>query len=216
MSATVESDEYGYGLAYRLAWEQLSGISDLAPLCARGGAEYLAAENSILVTYLNRPYRITIPGREIVFQDSPEGVPLRDKILLLHYLNQASGNQPSGTVIAYKELPEGVSYFRTFAKRAINPLVNNFGDQPEHLLETAVAVLGGRRADYGDLAVTVDAFPKVPITLVLWRGDAEFPPEGNILFDRTITGYLTTEDINVLCETIAWKLVKTYRAKRQA
>ncbi|MQY81034.1 MAG: DUF3786 domain-containing protein, partial [Dehalococcoidia bacterium] len=26
--------------------------------------------------------------------------------------------------------------------------------------------------------------------LVLWKGDAEFPPEGTIMFDRTITDYL--------------------------
>ena len=56
------------------------------------------------------------------------------------------------------------------------------------------------------------AFPRVPITLVLWRGDDEFPPDGNILFDRSISDYLTTEDVNVLCETIAWTLVKSARA----
>ena len=73
----------------------------------------------------------------------------------------------------------------------------------------AAEKLGGRRVDYGDIAVTIDAFPRVPVTMVLWRGDAEFPPEGNILFDSTITDYLSAEDINVLCETIAWRLVRS-------
>lgn len=210
MSPTVESDEYGYGLAYRLAWERLDEAADPEALCARCGAAYAAAERTITLTYLARPYRVSLAGRGITLQDDAEGVPLRDKILLLHYLTQAGGAPLTGEVIAYKELPEGVSYFRTFAKRAIKPLVDRFGPEPE-LLRAAAGIVGGLPAEYGDVAVTVPAFPHVPVTLVLWRGDEEFPPEGNILFDRSITDYLTTEDINVLCETIAWKIVKSFK-----
>ncbi|GAI93061.1 unnamed protein product, partial [marine sediment metagenome] len=66
----------------------------------------------------------------------------------------------------------------------------------------------GHRVDYGDVAVTINAFSYVPITLVLWQGNGEFAPEGSILFDSTISDYLSTYDITVLCETISWKLVK--------
>lgn len=209
MSSTVENDEYGYGLAYRLAREKLAA-SDPEAQCARSGAEYLTAENTIIVKYLNKSYRVSLPNSEISIQDNPEAVPLRDKILVLHYLTQAKGTPLSNQVITFKELPEGSHYFPTFYKRAIKPLVDNFGQEPERLSEVA-AVIGARPADFGDVAVTVDAFPRVPVTLVLWRGDDEFPPEGNILFNSSISDYLTTEDINVLCETIAWKLVKSAR-----
>ncbi|HUT97259.1 MAG TPA: DUF3786 domain-containing protein, partial [Dehalococcoidales bacterium] len=60
----------------------------------------------------------------------------------------------------------------------------------------------------GDVAVTINAFKRVPITFVLWRGDEEFPPDGSILFDATVSDYLSIEDTNVLCERIAWKLVR--------
>jgi len=43
---------------------------------------------------------------------------------------------------------------------------------------------------------------------VLWRGDEELAPNGNILFDANISDYLSTEDVTVLSETIIWKLVK--------
>ena len=58
------------------------------------------------------------------------------------------------------------------------------------------------------MAITIDAFSRLPITIVLWRGDDEFPPEGNIMFDSTISDYLDTEDIAVLCETMTWRLIK--------
>ena len=72
----------------------------------------------------------------------------------------------------------------------------------------AAAGLGGFKAEYGDLSVTIRAFNRVPITLVIWKGDDEFPANANILFDNTIMDYLSAEAIIVLCQTITWKLVK--------
>jgi hypothetical protein len=132
---------------------------------------------------------------------------MRDKILILHYLTQAKGTPVTNKITAFRELPEGANYFPTFSKRAIKPLLDHFGREPERLIGAAEK-LGGHKVDYGDVAVTINAFSYVPITLVLWRGNGEFVPEGSILFDNTISDYLSTEDINVLCETISWRLVK--------
>jgi len=201
--------EYGYGLAYKLAHEQLAKIEDIDQLCLRTGArsQTIDAQKAIILEYLNESYQILFPEIKISAVGSEQEVPLRDRILILHYLTQAKGTPLTRKLIAYKELPEGVNYFPTYYLRAIKPLVNHFGNQPEHLLDVA-RKLGGTEAEYGDIAVTIPAFSRVPITLILWRGDEELPPEGNILFDSTISDYLSTEDINVLCEIIAWKLVK--------
>ena len=134
-------------------------------------------------------------------------MPIRDKILILHYFLRAAGTPLSGNFITYKELQEGINYYPTFFKRAIEPIVSNFKDEPQRLTQMAAAI-GGVKSGYGDTAVTINTFPLVPLTIVLWRGDKEFPPDGNILFDSTITDYLPTEDITILCEVIAWKLVR--------
>jgi len=207
------SYEYGYELAYKLACEQLAKLNDIEQQCLKSGAQCLLIDSQkvIIVEYLNQSYRITLPDIEISLTNSEEEVPLKDKILILHYLTQAKGTPSSDKSIAYKELPEGANYFPTFSKRAIKPLVDYFGKEP-HLLVDAAAKLGGHKADYGDAAVTINAFSRVPIIFVLWQGDEELPPEGNIMFDSTISDYLSTEDINVLCEAIAWRLVKLLRA----
>jgi len=201
--------QYGYGLAYKLACEQLTKIGDIDQLCLRSGARYqvIDSQEIILLEYLNRSYQITLPDIDISLIDSQQEVPIRDKILMLHYLTSAKGVPLSNKLIAYKELPEGASYSPTFAKRAIKPLLDYFGKEPRLLLDVAQK-LGGNKAEYGDVAVTINAFSYVPITLVLWQGDEEFAPEGSILFNSTISDYLSNEDINVLCETIAWRLVK--------
>lgn len=208
---TLPKPGYGYELALRLAQEQLAAIGDIEQQCRRSGSRYL--KGAVQVEFLNRPYRITLPGVEVAPQDGGGDMPIRDKLLILHYFITARGTPLSGRMINYKELPEGTVYFPTFHKRAVKPLADSFGSQPQRLAEIA-AWLGAGKADYGDAAVTVSAFPRVPITLVLWRADAEFPAEGNVLFDSTITDYLPVEDINVLCETIAWKLVKRLKDRR--
>jgi len=199
--------EYAHELAYQLACEQLAGIADIEEQCRKSGARYLSKKKAIIIDHLNRSYQIGFPGGEVSLVNSEEAVPIRDKILLLHYFTRAKGTPLSGKTITYKELHDGINYYPTFFKRAMDPVINHFREEPQKLLDAA-KILGGYKADYGDTALTLNAFPHVPITIVLWLGDKEFAPEVNIMFDSTIPDYLPTEDITILCEIIAWKLVR--------
>jgi len=199
----------GHELAYKLATERLARIGDIEQQCRKSSAQYQVIDSRKVVTiqYLNHSYLITLPEIEISFADSGDKVPIRDKVLILHYLTSAKGTPATNRLITFKELPEGVNYSPAFYKRTIKPLLDCFG-QETHLLVAAAEKLGGHKADYGDVAVTISAFCRVPITIVLWRGDDEFAPDGSIMFDANILDYLSTEDITVLCETITWRLIK--------
>ena len=78
--------------------------------------------------------------------------------------------------------------------------------KPEQILEPAQK-LGGRKEDMGDFAVTIPAFPRVPITLVFWKQDEEFEARLTILFDRTVLRYLPTEDIVLSAQMMAYRLI---------
>lgn len=199
--------EYAHELAYKLGCEQLAGITDIEEQCRKSGAKYIRAEKSVVIDYLNETYRISVADGKVALTGAEGEVPMRDKLLILHYFTRAKGTPLTGNLITYKDLHEGLNYYPTFYKRGIDPIVNNFTDNPQKLLEVA-GWLGGHKADYGDAAVTIAAFPRVPLTFVLWQGDVEFAPDGNIMFDSTIPDYLPTEDITVLCEIIAWRLVR--------
>jgi len=201
--------DQAYQLAYRMASEQLARVGDIEAQCRRSGTQLQVtnARRAIRVRYLNQWYIITLPDVEISRLESSEKIPLRDKLLILHYFITARGTPLAQRLITFRELPEGSVYYPTFVQRVTKPILNYFGLNPERLLD-AGQKLGGCKADYGDAAVTLDAFPRVPVTIVLWRGDDGLPPEGTMLFDATIGDYLPTEDIAVLAETIAWKLVR--------
>jgi hypothetical protein len=200
--------ERGYDLAYQesycLVSQKLRQISDIKALSVRSGAR---PENGNILTleYLGQTVAVRFPDIEITA--AGPALTVRDRLIILHYLDTAIGAPLTGKPITFKELPEGGVYYPTFSQRAIKPLLTNFERGPQRLL-AAARFYGGVPAEMGDVAVVINALPRVPLTLVLWQGDEELPAEGSILFDRSVTGYLPTEDITVLCEIIAWRLVK--------
>lgn len=195
--------EYSLNQAFAIASQRLAS-ADTAEVCRKSGT--IKNGNSISLNYFNTKYRITLPNAEITTETGEE-LSLREKILILHYLATAKGTPLSNKQIAFRELPEGATYFRSFSQRTLKPLANFFGKEPARLIEVAQKI-GGRKAEFGDASVTINAFPKVPITLVIWKGDNEFPPDANITFDNTITDYLSVEDITVICEIITWKMIR--------
>jgi len=200
-------------LAYKIACEQLAKLADAQQQCRKSGAQCQVAGSKKVITlsYLAQSYLITLPDMEIAQADTTDTVPIRDKVLILHYFISAKGTPPANKSITFRELPEGVVYFPTFSQRTVKPLLDHFGQEPQRLIGAAER-LGGHEADYGDTAVTINAFSRVPITIILWQGDDEFAPQGNVVFDATISDYLPTEDITVLCETITWRLVRLLKS----
>jgi len=202
---------YNLDAAYALACQQLAEV-DIEQQCQRSGAHYQVkdSQQSVTVRYLNQSYAITLPDIEVSLLDSDEEVPPRDKILILHYVTLAKGTPATNELITFRELPGGNIYYPTFTKRTMKPLSDHFGREPP-LLVKAGEKLGGHKADYGDVAVVINAFSRVPLTLVLWQGDDEFPAQLNLLFDSTISDYLDTEDVTVLCEILTWRLISYLR-----
>ena len=161
-------DGYDLNPAYKLAREQLAEIEDTEQLCLKSGAKYLitGSQQEITIEYLNQLYHITTPNVEVLLANSKDEASMRDRVLILHYLLSAKGTSITNKLIAFKELSGGGNYFRTFSKRAIEPLVEHFDEQP-HVLIDAAGTLGGHTVAYGDVAVTVNSFNRVPLTIVL-------------------------------------------------
>jgi hypothetical protein len=202
---TPNNDRTVYNLsdALRIAMERFLG-SDITQQCQRSGA--LCSPEIVTLNYLNEIYRIDILSAEVAFVGSNAPVPLRDKILILHYFTQAQGTSPTGKQIPYRDLPGGLVYYPTFIKRTIEPLAEFFGKNPA-LLVGVGKMLGARKGEIGDASLVIDAFAKVPVNIILWQGDDELKPEVNLLFDANILDYLTSEDITIMCETVTWQLI---------
>jgi len=112
-------------------------------------------------------------------------------------------------LISFRQLPGGHAYHRAFLGRVVLSIQRMFGSKPRMLVEAA-KLLGGHEVDYGDCSVRVKALPLVPITVILWAESPEFPSSANMLFDASISHYLTTEQAAMLGELTSARLRHAY------
>ena len=197
-------------LARQLAIQALLKTA-LAERAARGGGRYEGDRGGVErigLRYLGRDFWLSFPRGTIEPSNGGSSVSPREEILILHYLERASGNPLTEKWVSFGEIPGGQFYHPVFLQRCKAPLVKYFGEAPDQLLPAAAAEVQGEPWSMGDVGVKVRAFPLVSLGLVLWKGDPEFPPEGNVLFDASITGFLSIEDVVILAETVVWKLIK--------
>jgi len=131
-------------------------------------------------------------------------------VLILHYMMAETDVRPSDRWVAYREIPGASFYFGPFTKRAIDPLKKVFGNNLSGF-SAASAKLAGKPLSDGDAGFEFQIFPKVPIRLILWEGDEEFAPEGNILFDESIGRILPVEDVAWLAGMVVYRLAALSR-----
>ncbi|MFO7740358.1 MAG: DUF3786 domain-containing protein [Desulfatiglandaceae bacterium] len=200
-----------YKNAVEIAKTELT-IKNPKRIASLSGAEFEGNSEEggqLKLEFLNRIILISWPDLVFSIAETGDEVPLQQQVLLLHYLVGAAGSRELGDWIAYQEIPDGKFYLDAFVRRAKNPMLQGFGDRPELLAELAAELYGADPLDQGDVSVVVHALPMVPVALVLWKGDEEFPPDGTILFDRSISHILSAEDIAWLAGMIIYPLLGT-------
>lgn len=200
-----------YKAARALAIEELSQRNPKW-VASRSRSEYFYENGleGLVVSYFGQPRRVVWPEVTVTAPEDGGELPLTEQILILHYLQTTSGQEPEGVSVDFKQVPQGSFYWSAFVSRAKKPLLMTFGSNPEFYLQVATS-LGGIPQPLGDAAAQFLAFPLVPVTHVLWAGDEEFDPDATILFDVTIPGHLPTEDIAALAGASVYRLMAAAR-----
>ena len=196
--------------ARKIAIEKLSAQS--FEIILKGTGLDSEDESSFRVPFLNRIYLVRYPEFEFINQaDADQEIPIQEQIIILHYMLAANISPVRGQCVSYREIPGASFYFSAFVKRAIDPLKNVFGQNPQALTKAANS-LNGNPIDPGDVGFEFSLLPKVPLQLVLYVGDEEFPAEANILFDRSVGEILSPEDIAWLAGMLAYRLIAISKA----
>jgi hypothetical protein len=180
----------GYGRALGKAW------GELAKAGAKGKYE---------IRFLSDKYEVDADSKEVSSLSC--NVPAKDRtaIIALHYLARKLTLKdlppPSGEWIDFTQIKDAAPYFPTFNKRTIGHLIRKFGEHPEAFVEIA-SRFRSRRLSLLDASVAIEAMDGVEIAIALSKGDDEFGPDANILYDRSITDMFCVEDIVVLTEMV--------------
>ncbi len=197
-----------YKKAFQIAKAELETANPKRIADQSGGTIIVDKQGNVTlrIRFLNRDLDIEWPSIKFSVAGSDEEVPIQQQVLVLHYLLGCQGTKVEGQWVAYQEIPDGRFYLDAFVQRAKNPLLKAFGDNPELMSELAGSLYDAKPFDHGDVSVVVSALPKAPVALIIWKGDEEFPPEANILFDRSIQDILSAEDIAWLAGMVIYPL----------
>jgi len=134
------------------------------------------------------------------------------KVLVLRHIVTAAENEGAavrvmGTWIDVRSLHHGAVLGAHFSRSIRDILDRFFGFGYEERI-SRVLRWSGKPLDLGDEGYLFHFFPRVPIALMLWRGDDEFPPYSKILFDVSASNYMPTHGLAALAEFLVHRLAE--------
>ena len=127
-------------------------------------------------------------------------------LFMVYYLVKGKDLVVSNEWISEKDIPGGATFFRGPHEIPTHLISNRYGNDGEGFAERCKRV-GGTPLDMGDAGFRFLMVPRIPVAVLYWKGDDEFPSQARILYDRTITEHLTADIIFALdveiCRRIA-------------
>lgn len=154
--------------------------------------------------FLNDEYEIDYAEKNIISMSCNTQAKDYYKLLILHYI--ADENKVlrinRNEWMSFKELNGGEAYFSAFKKRAIDPILRKYGDNPSKIFERA-RPFNAEKIGTGTAGISINVFPKIKVAVILWAKDDEFSADCNMLFSSEIKDIFPTEDVAVLGGIIA-------------
>jgi len=178
---------------------EIARIADQEDLAFRCGFELnINDSNSFLgFSLFNTHIMFEYPDLELIDKDSKSKLSVAFEAMVYYYMKTADGCPLVGKWISFGELPDGMFYNAAFQGYTGDKLSALIGNNVENFIRTALQ-LNGVFLPFGDASFKFQALPKVPLAIVFWNGDDEFPPSCKILFDASVTHYLPADGCAIL------------------
>jgi hypothetical protein len=177
------------------AWELLAA-ADPPDVCDRAQATYAEPEGYTLRVF-GFPVIVDPVARTITGSSPEAGFVLTkaghfSRLSILHYLLGARPLEPSGRLVSPMELKSGQFFHAGSHDLPLDKIAARFCPDPEGFVLVALR-FGGRQVSYGDAAMELSPLPRLPVTLVFWCEDEEFPARAYLLFDDTCEDHLPAD-----------------------
>jgi len=175
-------------------WEELRK-RDMEALCVDASARNYPP-TGLLLPFLQEYLLVDTENRCLRRQSHGQWEHIDNPLLelvCLVYLCRVGPQALRHDMVSVKEL-KSAHFFTGPHELKIQPLLDHYGNDLDGFREAAERARG-EVLDLADAAYMFQAFPKVPLYYLLWRGDEEFAPRLSILFDRSIEHHLAADAI---------------------
>ena len=181
-------------------WQMLAE-ADPALLCRRGRCRHDAASCSYRLRLWGEEYRIDQRRTAIIRED---GGPLPHpyfNVFIVSYLLLQDDLEVSGEWVSEKDFPGGATFFRGPHLLPTQVLADRYQDDLEAFAQRCQD-LGGTRLPLADAAYAFTIAADLPVAVLYWIGDADFPAEAKVLFDRSLIARLPLDVVYSLGVTV--------------
>ncbi|MBC7229207.1 MAG: DUF3786 domain-containing protein [Actinobacteria bacterium] len=199
-----EEAEDRFREARKKAAEELAA-RDPTWMASRAGVTYSFAERRFEVPFCGEAHTVAYPLGEVRRAGGEPAAP-EESIIILHYLLKADGGEVEERWVAYRDLP-GARYHEPAFHADVEAPLSRALEGRLHDLRAWVEREALPRDLPGDVAAVWYVLPRVPLLLVFNERDEEFPASARVLFDASAPGYLPTEDLEVLAELAAARII---------
>jgi len=182
------------GNVHERHWEQLAKLNR-EETAKRARCRYLAECDSFAVFLLNSEYVIDLARRTIRLAAEASNVRppgYLEQLSLLAYLINARDLPLTGKLVSVEKLDPGGFFFRGSHKLPVEKLARVFGPDPPSLHKVGRALNAAPQA-FGDASIELLVLPRIPLTLIVWAADEEFPARASILLDQSASAQLSLD-----------------------
>ncbi len=180
------------------AWDALIEM-DPARICSGAGVAYDASSGVYGIKAYGMDFTACTRDRTIA-SENPQAAPFLERykdffrLSLLWYLTSAKDIPATGRLVRPVDVKGGQRFFTGTHVLPLDRVENRFGKDKMGFLERGLR-FGAEIVRYGDAAVRLFPLPRVPVTIILWLDDGEFPARANLLFDSTVDYQISLSDI---------------------
>jgi|WetSurMetagenome_2_1015567.scaffolds.fasta_scaffold230771_2 hypothetical protein len=178
------------------AWEILSAL-DSKDAESRADAVFDPDNSTYKLACLGQEIIISLTDRDIAGTSVLgrfliEELGEYSRLSILRYLVNSKNLPLAGRLVKPSDLPGGDFFSKGTHVLPFEKILRQFENDFDGFIETGRS-LGGSQAEYGDISLRLLPFPRLPVYIILWAGDDEFPSKASLLFDSSCTSHVATD-----------------------
>ncbi len=163
-------------------WQQLAKLKGVK-VATDAQCQYSKSSEQYNILFLNEAYTVSVPDKEMLSSTGQEAGFI-EQLCVLSYLINAVDVPEADKLVKGDSLAGGEFFFKGVHALETATLEECFGECPG-LLYDVVESFDAIRCEFGDASIRLYAFSRLPLTIVIWQSDDEFPARASILFDKT-------------------------------
>lgn len=177
-----------------------------ADICRRNRCGFNDTTKRYLLHVWGDEFRIDYTMKEIS-RTHHTAVPLHDffYLFIIYYLLLRQDIKLTGAWVSEKDLPGGTTFFRGPHLLPTNLITERFANDLQGLRECCKN-LGGTPLSMADASFSFKITEDIPVALLYWVGDEDFPAEAKILYDRGICEILPLDIVFALAYEVCSRI----------